>query len=231
MFKGYKLKKEPLITKLTKKYEPVFLKFINKEELSSEEKEFFHKGLLDVKDYVVGSIIKAMEGATGFSSMEKKMVVLSKIFLSQRDSGDSLLQVIVEDITISELYLALGIDKNLQKDSKKIFKKQKEEGSYFIKYVKSRVFFSVLSYLEKDIKSSLSSKQNLDSVFNEESITTDIEFKNEIKDVFEKTRLSKALPEDVLLGFEKAIQTREQLSLFSEHLEYILNQKRKIGTD
>lgn len=205
---------------LTEKYETVFLKILNKEELSCEDAEIYLKGFDDIKSYVVTSLVMNMQKKDydGKSPIEKKLYTLYKQYMYlYSDYQDFLFRIREEldEICATSIYSAIGL-------GGKAFNKS-EENSNLILFINNSFFFNVLNFLDKKVNSLKYSKEeakeelgNIDK--NEEAMLKELE----VETLLKEKNIKESIGEDMYVQIKEALISEEVPSHLEEVIKYIM---------
>ena len=209
-------KKESILKKLTNKYENIFLKILNKEELSNEDGILFMKGFEDIKKYLISSLLKNIEKDYDTKKpIEQKLTTLYNQYRFLYPEFDDFMFRIKEDLnTICEgsIYSAIGF-------GEKSFIKQNNQ-SNLILFINNMFFYDVLNFLEKNVNSLKNEKfildESLNDTFSEErNLINGMEIDNLLK---EKNILD-SLGQDIYDEIKDVLLKEKQIP---DHLEEII---------
>jgi len=197
-----KRKRQTKLKLLTDKYEKLFLKLINKEDLTNEEGLLYLNAFTDVKKYLVsGLLINIQKNYDQKKPVEKKLETLFNQYRYYFDDYNEFIFSIreeFEDLCDNVIYAALGYggDKFVKKG----------ENSNFISFLNMKLFYAALNSLEKRVNSIKVVKEELRSevvetvdeqISKEEEINILLKEKN-IKDSFDEETYSEI--KDILVN-------------------------------
>jgi hypothetical protein len=193
---SYEEKKYAYIVFLTKEYEPIFLKTINKEKLTLEEQKKLLEGINKVEGYILKSIkFKIQEEYSLKNGLEKKLETLYKNLLKYEDHLN--IDIQFKELIKEEIYKSLGF---LSEDKSFI---KKNKNSFFIKYIQVSVLYSIINYLEEKLEGiKLELNKEIEDDSNEE----------EVDYILEKSGLKKSLQEDILIELKNVLLRKEEVT-------------------
>lgn len=175
--------KESKLKKLTNKYEEVFLKILNKEDLSPSEGKLFMEGFSDIKKYIVSSLLMNIDKPyESKKPIEKKLYTLYNQYKFLYPEFQDFMFRIREELDViceDSIYSSIGL-------GDKSFNKQDKESSLIL-FTNNMFFFNVLNFLEKNVNSLKNEKIILtnsmeDIDMEEEKILKSIEIENLLKE-------------------------------------------------
>ena len=199
-------KRSSILRTLNKEYEEVFLKILNKEDLTNEEDQIFLKGFDEVKSYLVSSLLRNIEKKyESKKPIEQKMSTLYNQYKYLYPELSDFMYRIREDLeTLCEgsIYSAIGFGNNS-------FNKQDRE-SNLILFISNSFFYDVLNFLEK----------NVNSLNNEKFVLNESIENNNIK---EEDNYIKIIEIEELLK-EKNIKESVGEDMYNEIKEVLINE-------
>ena len=194
---------------LTDKYEPLFLKLINKEELTYDDDMLYLNAFNDVKKYLVsGLLINIQKDYNNKKPIEQKLEALFNQYRYFYDDHNEFLFRVrdeFEEICEELIYSALGYGKE-----DKTFKK-KNKDSNFISFLSIQLFYSVLNTLEKKVNSIKKSKISIKDEMEQEDISDKISKEEEIDILLKEKNIESSVDKKTFIEIKNILINNESI--------------------
>lgn len=202
---------------LTDKYEKLFLKLIDKEELSYDEDMLYLNAFNDVKKYLVsGLLINIQKNYSSKKPIEQKLETLFnqyRFFYDDRNEFLFRVRDEFEEICEELIYSSLGYGKG-----NKVFDREKENAN-FISFLSIQLFYAVLNNIERKVNSIKISKDSVKEDLLQEDISEKISKEEEIIILLRDKNINNAVDERTFIEIKNILLNKESIP---ENLEGII---------